>query len=65
MLRRITSLLVAALLANAVSPALSAGIPGKKAVYRGGTLPLLEAATVGTMATTDVRHFVFRYKSGS
>ena len=64
MLRRITSLLVAALLANAVSPALSAGIPGKKAVYRGGTLPLLEVATVGTMATTDVRHFVFRYKSG-
>ena len=64
MLGRIASLLVAALLANAVSPALLAGIPSKKAVYRGGTLPFPEVATVGTMATTDVRHFVFRYKSG-
>lgn len=57
-------LLVAALLANVISPALLAGIPSKKAVYRGGTLSSIRPSTVGAVATTDFRHFVFRHDKG-
>ena len=57
-------LLVAALLANVISPALLAGIPSKKAVYRGGTLSSIRPSAAGTVTTTDFRYFVFRHDKG-
>jgi hypothetical protein len=56
--------LVAVSLANAISPALLAGVPSKKAVYRGGTLARLEPPAKGEVSTTDEDEFVFRYHSG-
>lgn len=57
-------LLVTVSLANATSPALLAGVPSKKAVYRGGTLPLLKPSAQGEVSITDTDEFVFRYRSG-
>lgn len=57
-------LLVTVSLANATSPALLAGVPSKKAVYRGGTLPLLKPPAQGEVSITDTDEFVFRYRSG-
>ncbi len=62
--RRAGFLLAAVLLANVISPALLAGIPSKKAVYRGGTLSTIRPSAVGAVTTTDSRHFAFRYKRG-
>ncbi len=62
--RRAGFLLVAALLANVISPALLAGVPSKKAVYRGGTLSSIRPSAAGTVTTTDFRHFVFRHDRG-
>ena len=59
----LSSLLAAVFLANVVSPALLAGIPSKKAVYRGGTVSRMSPSTVGTVDITDVEDFVFRYKT--
>ncbi len=56
--------LVAVSLANVTSPALLAGIPSKKAVYRGGTLADLALSTKGGVSTTDARHFIFRHDGG-
>jgi hypothetical protein len=56
--------LVAVSLANAISPALLAGVPSKKAVYRGGTLPSLRPAVKGEVLITDADEFVFRFRSG-
>ena len=64
MRRRAGFLLAAVLLANVTSPALLAGIPSKKAVYRGGTLSSIRRSAAGTVATTDSRHFVFRHDGG-
>ena len=61
--RGLSSLLAAVFLANAVSPALLAGIPSKKAVYRGGTVARMLPSTVGTVDITDRGDFVFRYKT--
>jgi len=55
---------VAVSLANAISPALLAGVPSKKAVYRGGTLPSLRPAVKGEVLITDADEFVFRFRSG-
>jgi len=55
---------VAVSLANAISPALLAGVPSKKAVYRGGTLPDLKPSAQGEVSITDADEFVFRYRSG-
>jgi len=57
-------LLVTVSLANAISPALLAGVPSKKAVYRGGTLPDLKPSAQGEVSITDADEFVFRYRSG-
>ena len=62
--RRAGFLLVAALFANVISPALLAGVPSKKAVYRGGTLSSIRPSAAGTVTTTDFRHFVFRHDKG-
>ena len=62
--RRAGFLLAAVLLANVISPALLAGIPSKKAVYRGGTLSTIRLSTAGAVTTTDSRHFVFRHEKG-
>ena len=51
-------------LANATSPALLAGIPSKKAVYRGGTLTHPAPETTGTVNTAEQDHFTFEYRSG-
>jgi hypothetical protein len=56
--------LVTVSLANATSPALLAGVPSKKAVYRGGTLPLLKPSARGEVSVTDTDSFVFRHRSG-
>jgi hypothetical protein len=63
-MHRRTFLLVTVSLANVTSPALLAGVPSKKAVYRGGTLPRLELAAKGEVSITDEDEFVFRYRSG-
>ena len=59
----LSSLLAAVFFANVVSPALLAGIPSKKAVYRGGTVARMSPSTVGTVDITDFEDFVFRYKT--
>jgi hypothetical protein len=56
--------LLAVSLANAISPALLAGVPSNKAVYRGGTLPLLKPPAEGEVLVTDADEFIFRYRSG-
>jgi hypothetical protein len=56
--------LLAVSLANVNSPALLAGVPSKKAVYRGGTLPLLKPAAQGEVSIIDADEFVFRYRAG-
>jgi hypothetical protein len=56
--------LVTVSLANATSPALLAGVPSKKAVYRGGTLPLLKPPARGEVTITNTEEFVFRYRTG-
>lgn len=56
--------LVTVSLANATSPALLAGVPSKKAVYRGGTLPLPKPPARGEVSITDTDSFVFRHRSG-
>jgi hypothetical protein len=56
--------LVTVSLANATSPALLAGVPSKKAVYRGGTLPLPKPPAQGEVSVTDTQEFVFRHRSG-
>jgi len=57
-------LLLAAVLANAGSSALLAGIPSKKAKYRGGTLQNVEPSTKGEVDVTGEDHLVFRYDGG-
>lgn len=56
--------LVTVSLANATSPALLAGVPSKKAVYRGGTLPSPKPPAQGEVSVTDTQEFVFRHRSG-
>jgi hypothetical protein len=62
--RQVFRSFAAVLLANAISPALLAGIPSKKAVYRGGTLSRPKPSTTGTVTTTVEENFVFRYPEG-
>lgn len=62
--RQFTSLVVAVLSANVFSPALLAGVPSKKAVYRGGTLAEPKTSTKGSVVTTDPEALVFRYRGG-
>lgn len=57
-------LLLAALFANAISPALVAGVPSKKAFYRGGTLSVPDEDTVGWVSLTDAEWFVFDFGDG-
>jgi hypothetical protein len=57
-------LLVAVSLANVISPALLAGAPSKKAIYRGGTLAALKAPSKGEVSTTDEQEFVFLFGRG-
>jgi hypothetical protein len=63
-MHRRTFFLVTVSLANATSPALLAGVPSKKAVYRGGTLPLPKPPAQGEVSITDTEEFVFRHRSG-
>ena len=56
--------LAAVLSAHAVSPALLGGVPGDKAVYRGGTLGVPAAGAQGSVTTTDPAHFLFAHKGG-
>ena len=62
--RQVFRSFAAVLLANATSPALLAGIPSKKAVYRGGTLSRPKPSTTGTVTTSVEENFVFRYPEG-
>lgn len=62
--RKVLSFFAFFSLANGTSPALLAGIPSKKAVYRGGTLTQPEPETTGTVNTAEQDHFVFQYRSG-
>jgi hypothetical protein len=62
--RQVLSLFTAVFIANVASPALLAGIPSKKAVYRGGTLPRPEPSTTGTVTTIAEDDFIFRYSGG-
>ena len=62
--RKVLSFFAVFSLANASSPALLAGIPSKKAVYRGGTLSEPAPETTGTVNTAERDHFVFQYRSG-
>lgn len=65
MYRRIVVMFfVAVSLATVISPALRAGVPGKKAVYRGGTLAQPKPATKGTVTITEPSEFVFRFAEG-
>jgi hypothetical protein len=62
--RQVLSFFTAVFVANATSPVLLAGIPSKKAVYRGGTLSRPEPSTTGTVTTTAEDNFIFRYSGG-
>ena len=64
MTRRKLIFLAAVPLANVISPALLAGIPSKKAVYRGGTLTLPKPSTKGELRVTEPNEFVFDYGAG-
>ena len=64
MTRRKLIFLTAVPLANVISPALLAGIPSKKAVYRGGTLTLPKPSTKGELRVTEPNEFVFDYGAG-
>lgn len=50
--------------ANAISPDLLAGVPSKKAVYQGGTLPGVKAPLTGSIDLTGAEEFVFSHDSG-
>jgi len=50
--------------ANAISPELLAGVPSKKAVYQGGTLPGATAPITGSIDLTGADEFVFSHESG-
>jgi hypothetical protein len=62
--RQVFRSFAAVFLANATSPALLAGIPSTKAVYRGGTLSRPKPSTTGTVTTTVEEDFIFRYAEG-
>lgn len=64
MTRRKFIFLAAVPLANVISPALLAGIPSKKAVYRGGTLTVPKPSTKGELYVTEPDEFVFDYGAG-
>jgi hypothetical protein len=64
MTRRNVIFLAAAPLANVISPALLAGIPSKKAVYRGGTLAAPTPSTKGEVCVTEPAEFIFDYRAG-
>ena len=64
MTRRNAIALTAVPLANVISPALLAGIPSKKAVYRGGTLAAPKPSTEGELRVTAPDEFVFDYGAG-
>ena len=49
---------------NAISPDLLAGVPSKKAVYQGGTLPGTQVPLTGSVDLTDSDSFVFAHESG-
>jgi len=62
---RLVWLYLAAFLgANAISPDLLAGVPSKKAVYQGGTLPGAKAPITGSIDLTGPDEFVFVHESG-
>ena len=62
--RQVLHLVKAVLIANVISPVLLAGIPSKKAAYRGGTLARPKPSTTGTVVTTAEDHFIFRHAKG-
>ena len=64
MTRRKLIFLAAVPLANVSSPALLAGIPSKKAVYRGGTLTVPKPSTKGELHVTEPNEFLFDYGAG-
>lgn len=51
-------------LACLAAPTARAGVPSKKATYRGGTLESLEPSTTGVLLTTGREALVFRWDSG-
>ncbi|HYM10582.1 MAG TPA: hypothetical protein VEU62_07615 [Bryobacterales bacterium] len=63
-MKRLCFFMVAALLANVISPALLGGVPSHKAVYRGGTVAALAENTEGAVTTTNEQYFSFSYKKG-
>ena len=62
--RKVLSFFAVVSLANATSPAVLAGTPSKKAVYRGGTLSEPKPGVAGTVDTTERDDFVFQHRSG-
>ena len=61
--RAICRLLVVALAVSGLTTQLYAGVPSRKALYRGGTLALVES-TRGEMSTLDPVLFSFTHKHG-
>jgi len=57
-------LILAVSVANVASSSLLAGIPGRKAVYQGGTLVAPLARTEGVVSTSDPDAFVFAWREG-
>jgi len=52
-------------LSTATAPRLFGGVPSRKAVYRGGTLPQLTPPVTGKPSTRDAERFRFRYDGGA
>ena len=49
---------------NAVSSPVQAGVPARKATYRGGTISQLELSQNGELSLESADHLVFDYGSG-
>lgn len=62
--RNLLIYLAALLSANAISPVLLAGVPSKKAVYQGGTLPGIKIPVTGSVDLTGPKDFVFSHEFG-
>ena len=62
--RAILRLLAFFISTNAVSSPLQAGVPARKAAYRGGTIPQLEVSQNGELSLESADHLVFNAGSG-
>ena len=62
--RAILRLLAFSISTNAVSSPLQAGVPARKAAYRGGTITQLEVSQNGELSLESADHLVFNAGSG-